>query len=274
MCSNMGGRAAPAAAPQAAPAVIQQPAPAAAPAPAAQQAAAPAPAAQQAAAPAPVQARTLTRGDIPGLQRRMGQTGLEAGDPNAPTSAKIYVNTSKAFNINAYLRSGGTSIHDPSGNSQWEYLGYTTADAARAIAHIDRGMKPLPESIKLTRFVGGDALGSMLGNPRINKNNVGRIIQSLKTPAGRAKFAAALAAADYTEDAYTSTTYLQSHPAFENRQLRLNIVARKGTKAIVTNNHAENEILLGHGAKYRFTGGFRIRTTSQGVEQLEIDVEI
>jgi len=43
MCSNMGGRAAPAAAPQAAPAVIQQPAPAAAPAPAAQQAAAPAP---------------------------------------------------------------------------------------------------------------------------------------------------------------------------------------------------------------------------------------
>lgn len=42
MCSNMGGRAAPAAAPQAA-AMIQQPAPAAAPAPAAQQAAAPAP---------------------------------------------------------------------------------------------------------------------------------------------------------------------------------------------------------------------------------------
>lgn len=265
MCSNMGGRAAPAAIPQAA-AMIQQPAPA--PAPAQQ----PAPAAQQ--APAPVQARTLTRGDIPGLQRRMGQTGMEAGDPNAPTPQKIYVNTSKSFNINAYLRSDGQSIHDPSGNSQWEYLGYTKADAARAIAHIDRGMKALPESIKLTRFVGGDALGSMLGNPRINKNNVGRIIQSLKTPAGRAKFAAALAAADYTEKAYTSTTYLQTHPAFENRQLRLNIVAKKGTKAIATSNHAENEILLGHGLKYRFTGGFRVRTTSQGVEQLEIDVEI
>lgn len=262
MCTRAGAPAPSAAATPQAPVVTQQAPPAPAAAPAAQQ------------APAPPQARSITRGDVAGLQRRMGQTGFEAGDPNAPTPQKIYVNTSKAFNINAYLRSGGTSIHDPSGNSQWEYLGYTTADAARAVAHIDRGMKPLPESIKLTRFVGGDALGSMLGNPRINKNNVGRIIQSLKTPAGRAKFAAALAAADYTEDAYTSTTYLQSHPAFENRQLRLNIVARKGVKAIVTNNHAENEILLGHGAKYRFTGGFRIRTTSQGVEQLEIDVEI
>lgn len=262
MCSNMGGRAAmPAAAPAAA--MIQQPAPAA-----------PAPAAQQAAAPAPVQARTLTRGDIPGLQRRMGQTGLEAGDPNAPTSAKIYVNTSKAFNINAYLRSGGRSIHDPSGNSQWEYLGYTTADAARAVAHIDAGMKALPENVRLTRFVGGDALGSMLGNPRINAGNIGRIIQSIKTPQGAAKFAAALRAADYTEDAYTSTTYLQTHPAFDTRQLRINIVARKGTKAIVTSNHAENEVLLGRGVKYNFTGDFRVVRTPKGVEQLEIDVEI
>lgn len=262
MCSNMGGRAAmPAAAPAAA--MIQQPAPAA-----------PAPAAQQAAAPAPVQARTLTRGDIPGLQRRMGQTGLEAGDPNAPTSAKIYVNTSKAFNINAYLRSGGRSIHDPSGNSQWEYLGYTTADAARAVARIDRGMKPLPENVRLTRFVGGDALGSMLGNPRINASNIGRIIQSIKTPQGAAKFAAALRAADYTEQAYTSTTYLQTHPAFDTRQLRINIVARKGTKAIVTSNHAENEVLLGRGMKYNFTGDFRVVRTPKGVEQLEIDVEI
>lgn len=269
MCSNMGGRAAPAAAPQAA-AMIQQPAPAAAP----QAAPAPAPTAQQAAAAAFAQAHAITRADVARLQRAMGQTGYEAGDPNTSPQNKVYVKTSKSFNINAYLRSGMTSVHDPSGNSQWEHLGYTTRDAARAVRQIDAGMKALPESIRLTRFVGGSALGAILGNPRITSTNIGRIIQSIKTPQGAAKFAAALRAADYTEDAYTSTTYLQTHPSFDTRQLRLNVVARKGTKAIVTSNHAENEVLLGRGVKYNFTGGFRVVRTPKGVEQLEIDVVI
>ena len=204
----------------------------------------------------------------------MGQTGYEAGDPNASPDNKVYVKTSKAFNVNAYLRSGERSVHDTSGNSQWEYLGYTTADAARAVQQIDAGMKPLPEDIRLTRFVGGDALGAMLGNPRITRANVGRIIQSLSTPQGQAKFAAALVGADYTERAYTSATYLQSHPAFDTRQVRLNIVGRRGTPAIVTSNHAEHEVLLGRNARYEFTGGFRVTLTPKGVAQLEIDVVI
>lgn len=227
-----------------------------------------------AAAPAAAKGRTITRADIDKLQRAMGQTGYEAGDPNAPAARKVYVKTSKSFNINAYLRSDRRSIHDATGNSQWENLGYTNADAARAVRQIDAGMKPLPYNINLTRFVGGGALGAILGNPRITSTNVGRIISSIKTPAGAAQFAAALRAADYTEKAYTSTTYLQTHPSFDTRQIRFNIVATKGTPAIATSNHAENEILLGRGVHYRFTGGFRVRRTSKGVEQLEIDVEI
>lgn len=218
------------------------------------------------------QVRTITQADIPALQQAMGQTGFEAGDPNAAPRDKVYVKTSKSFNINAYLRTG--SVHDKSQNSQWEYLGYTNADAQRAIQQIDAGMRPLPESIALTRFVGGSALGAMLGNPRITSANIDRVIQSITTPQGRAKFAAALQAADYTEKGYTSTTYLQSHPAFDTRSIRLNIVARKGTQAIATSNHAENEILLGRNAHYRFTGGFRVKVTPSGVQQLEIDVEI
>lgn len=265
MCSNMGARASTmtvGAAP-----TVTQPAPAPAPAPQP----APAPAQQ---APQRAQGRTITQRDIPRLQRLMGQTGYEAGDPNAAPQDKVYVKTSKSFNINAYLRSDGRTVHDPSGNSQWEYYGYTTRDAARAVAQIDAGMKPLPENLALTRFVGGSALGAILGNPAINNNNVGRIIASIKTPAGAAKFAAALRAADYTEKAYTSTTYLQTHPAFDQRQLRFNIVARKGTKAIATANHAENEILLGRGIHYNFTGNFKVVTTRTGVQQLVIDVEI
>lgn len=227
-----------------------------------------------AAAPAAAKGRTITRADIDELQREMGQTGYEAGDPNAAPRDKVYVKTSKSFNINAYLRSDGRAVHDASGNSDWERLGYTTRDAARAVRQIDAGMKPLPYNVNLTRFVGGDALGAILGNPRITSANVGRIISSIRTPDGAAKFAAALRAADYTEKAYTSTTYLQTHPAFDTRQIRFNIVARKGTQAIATSNHAENEILLGRGAKYKFTGGFRVETTPKGVEQLIIDVEI
>ena len=262
MCSNMGGRAAtPAAAPAAAATITQQPAPAPAPAPAQQ-------------APQQPQARTITRADIAGLQLRMGQTGYEAGDPNAAPPNKVYVKTSKSFNINAYLRSDRTSVHDASGNSQWEHYGYTTRDAARAVSQIDAGMRPLPYAIRLTRFVGGSALGAILGNPAINSNNVGRIIQSITTPAGAAKFKAALAAANYTEKGYTSTTYIQSHPSFDQRQLRFNIVARKGTPAIATANHAENEILIGRGVRYRFTGNFKVITTRTGVQQLVIDVEI
>ena len=269
--SSSGLASTPAAAPSPAPAPAPQtqpaPAPQTQPAPAAQTAPAPA---QQAA----VQGRTITRADVAALQRTMGQTGYEAGDPNAAPQNKVYVKTSKSFNINAYLRSDRQTVHDATGNSQWEHLGYTTRDAARAVSQIDAGMKPLPYNIALTRFVGGGALGAILGNPAITSQNVGRIISSIKTPAGAAKFAAALAQASYTEKAYTSTTYLQTHPAFDTRQIRFNIIARKGTKAIATSNHAENEILLGRGVKYNFTGGFRVVTTPKGVEQLIIDVVI
>ena len=182
------------------------------------------PASASAAAPAAAKGRTITRADIDELQREMGQTGYEAGDPDAAPRDKVYVKTSKSFNINAYLRSDGRTVHDASGNSDWEHLGYTTGDAARAVRQIDAGMKPLPYNVNLTRFVGGDALGAILGNPRITSANVGRIISSIRTPDGAAKFAAALRAADYTEKAYTSTTYLQTHPAFDTRQIRFNIV--------------------------------------------------
>lgn len=218
--------------------------------------------------------RRLTRADVDDLQRAMGQTGLEAGDPNVSPDNKVYVNTSKAFNINAYLRSDGTSVHDASNNSDWENLGYTRADAARAVAQIDAGMAPLPEALELTRFVGAGALGSMLGNPKITTTNAARIIRSIATPQGAQKFAQALRNASYTEKAYTSTTYWDTHPAFNNRQIRLNIIARPGTPAIVTSNHREAEVLLGRNLHYRFTGGFRVETTSAGVQQLVIDVEV
>ena len=212
--------------------------------------------------------------EVATYQAQMGQTGNEAGRVGIPPHQKLYCGTSKSYNINAYLNSDGTKIK--ARGSQWDQLGYTKSDIKRDIATIDRGMKGLPRDTKLTRFVYGDQLGAMLGNTSINNSTIDSLITALKSgnTSAVASFRSNLKNANYTHKAYTSTTYVQKHPAFDQRDVRLNLVARKGTKAIVTNNHAEHEILLGRGQKYNFTGNFRVQTTAAGVDQLVLDVYI
>ena len=210
--------------------------------------------------------------DVAVLQRQMGQTGDEAGMVGVPPHQKLYVGTSKSYNINQYLNTNGTSIK--ARGSQWDQLGYNKTMIKNDIAKIDRGMKGLSNDVKLTRFVYGDQLGQMLGNKGINNGTIDTLITSLKRGDATAvsNFRSALKGADYTHKAYTSATYVSNHPAFDMRDVRLNFVARKGTKAVVTNNHAEHEILLGRNIKYNFTGDFRVVTTPKGVDQLVIDV--
>ena len=211
--------------------------------------------------------RDITRSDVEDLQRRMGQTGLEAGDPNATPRNKLYVNSKKSLNINTYLATDGVSIEHP--GSDWTDLGYTKYDAERAIAQIDRGMKELPESIRLYRFVDGDSLGKMLGDSRINNRTINRLIRDIDS--GKKSIddlSTALRYTDYTHKAYTSTTYLDSHGTYGSRPVKMNIIASKGTKAIVTSNHAEHEILIARGLKYKFKGAHLVGG------QIVIDVEI
>lgn len=55
---------------------------------------------------------------------------------------------------------------------------------------------------------------------------------------------------------------------FTGRPIKLNITAKKGTKAIITNNAMESEIVLGRNQKWKFTG------VKQNGKRLEIDVTI
>ena len=215
-----------------------------------------------------ISAKDITRDDIDELQRQMGQTGLEAGDPDASPRNKLYVNSKKSLNINTYLTTDGETIHSP--YSDWDSLGYTKADVERAIEKIDSGMRPLVDSFKLYRYVDGDSLGMMLDDSRINNRTINGLIRDLES--GRRDIrdlSAALQNTDYTHKAYTSTTYLASHGTYESRRVMLNIVATKGTPGIITANHREHEILLGRGLKYTFTGGVHIVNG-----QLVIDVYI
>ena len=215
-----------------------------------------------------ISAKEITRDDVEELQRQMGQTGLEAGDPDATPRNKLYVNSKKSLNINVYLTTDGETIHSP--YSDWDSIGYTKQDAERAIKQIDSGMKPLVDSFKLYRYIDGDSLGMMLDDSRINNRTIQKLINDLES--GRKDIndlGAALKNTDYTQKAYTSTTYVASHGTYESRPIMLNIVATKGTPGIITANHREHEVLLGHGLKYNFTGGVHIVNG-----QLVIDVYI
>lgn len=219
---------------------------------------------------------TISINDIASLQASMGQTGDEAGLVNVPGRDKLYVNTSKAFNINYYLNTDGKSINSP--DSQWQHLGYTERMVKNDIAKIDSGMRPLTKDISLTRWTSGSALGSMIGNSNINNSNISSIISKLQTDKSFGNdFTKILKGANYTQKSYTSASYKNTHGTFDSMPVRFNMVMRKGTKAIVTNNHAEAEILGARGSKYNFTGNWKVETikptsTGRTQQQLVIDV--
>ena len=206
------------------------------------------------------------------LQQEMGQDGYEAGDPNASPGSKLYVKTGKAFNINAFLNSDGekiTSVH-----SNWNDL-IDKPWIKEAIPKIDKGMKPLSQSVQVSRFLDGDSLGYMIPGLGVTKGNFGEFISKLESGQISPKaLQTALQDVDYIHKGYTSTTYAQSHGSYGDRDVKLNMVLRQGTPAIVTNNHAENEILGGRNLKYNFTGGYKVVTLPSGKKQLVLDVYV
>lgn len=225
-------------------------------------------------------ANSISRSDVARLQASMGQTGDEAGliNPFGGGRAKLYVNTSKAFNINYYLNTDGKSIDSP--DSQWQHLGYTERMVKNDIAKIDSGMRPLTESIKLTRWTSGGALGYMLGNTNITNGNINSIISQLESDKSfGANFTKMLQGAKYTQKAYTSASYKNTHGTFDKAPVRFEMVMRKGTPAIVTNNHPEAEVLGARNSNYNFTGNWRVEevtptSTGRKQKQLVIDVYI
>lgn len=219
------------------------------------------------------QATEITSKDqIYQLQKEMGQDGYEAGDPNESPNQKLYVKTGKAFNINAFLNSDGETIN--STHSNWNDL-IDKPWVKNAIPKIDKGMKPLSQSVQVTRFLDGDSIGYMLPDLGISKSNFQNFANMLESgQISQKSFQSLLQDVDYTHKGYTSTTYAQSHGSYGDRDVKLNMVLTKGTPAIVTNNHAESEILAGRNQQYHFTGGYKVITLPSGKKQLVLDVYI
>ena len=213
------------------------------------------------------------------LQDEMGQTGDEAGkyDLGHGSSAKMYVNCSKSFDINYYLATG--KVGSP--QSTWTHGGlYTLGDIKNDIAKMDSGMKPLPDAVKGYKYADGDALGRMLGMDSLTQSNVKNLINTLETSnSARQDFENKLKGTSYTHKGYTSVSYLPQHSTYDSLPVRLDFKMNKGTKAIVTNNTPEHEIIGNRNSKYNFTGKFKVEevySTAQNkkIKQLVIECEI
>ena len=209
------------------------------------------------------------------MQDAMGQTGYEAGNPNASPNNKLYVNTGKSMCINAYLNSDGKTYQ--SEHTDWGGL-INENWVKNAITQIDSGMKPLSESVRGYRYMTLGAISKLTGL-NINEKNVGKFINKLENDKAYAqKFNKILHNIDYTHKAYTSVSYLPEHGTYDNTQVRLNVIMQKGTPAIVTNNTAEHEIVGGKNSKYNFVG-HRIeenysKAAKKKIKQLVIGVYI
>lgn len=208
------------------------------------------------------------------LRRRMGQSGYEAGDPDARSMDKLYVRSGKAFIINSYLRYDEDWEKAKDADRGWAGL-VSERWVKDAITKIDAGMKPLPESISLTRFVDGDALGTILPGMGISARSVDTLISKLESGEISSKdFSTVLRNADAPSKSYLSCTTIPRHDAFDTRAVKLNIVARPGTPAIITKNTDEHEVVLGRGLKLHFTGKHSVTTDKFGDKQLVLDVYV
>lgn len=192
------------------------------------------------------------------LQQEMGQSGDEAGKYNLDkgSNKKMYVNCSKSFDINYYLNTG--KVGSP--QSTWTTsAGYSESDIKADIAKMDKGMKPLSESIMGYKYADGNALGKMLGMETINNANIQNLMNTLQTDkVAQSDFATRLKETDYTHKGYTSMSYLPEHSTYDSLPVRIDYVMRKGTNAIVTNNKPEHEIIGARGSKYNFTGDYSV----------------
>lgn len=166
-----------------------------------------------------------------------------------------YVRTPNSFRINEKLRNNpGAKIEDL----------FKDPFDLRTVRDLDSAINKntLNQNVLLTRNVGLDYLMSTLN---LSPNDIQNIYQSIKD---ESSYKAALKWLNdrfknkkVIEDAFLSTSGNSSLNVFSDKPVRLEIKVPKGTKALVTKNFMESEVILGRGTKY----------TIESVERFAID---
>ena len=165
---------------------------------------------------------TLSWAEMEDLRRQMGQTGREATG---------YVQTSFSFTINAWMRGEISPSVD------------TTERIANTVVRMNQHMRPLPRDVQAVRFVDANFL-SMFGlPPRITSSTVDGLRDFISQGGD-----------GFTTDAFTSVSTDITRNVFTDRPIKLNVLLKKGAKAIITDNAAESEVVLKGNQKWTFTG--------------------
>lgn len=205
-------------------------------------------------------AEQINDNNIDALRRRLGQTGLEAGNLG-PQYQRTYIGIGRAYNINQYLRTDHKDIK--SDQSGWNGI-ITKAEIRRDIKSMDKGMKPLQNETQLFRFDRGEMFGAMMESigikTGITRHNIDGLINNLKNnPTALQDLSNALKGQSYVNKAYNSFSYNGTHPGFGDYAVQFRVVAKPGTSVIATINKKEFEVLGGHHLKYVPTGGIQIQ---------------
>lgn len=185
--------------------------------------------------------RSITWNEAQDMRVKMGQ---------GPNDGEGFVMTSKSWNINAFLR-GEPDFNRRSG---WNM---TEQEIRTVTNRLDRNMRPLPESIQTVRFVDEKFLTSLGLQPRMGPRTVNAIQGIMRR------------GDPFTSEAFTSVSTNVMQNVFTGRPVKLNITAKKGTKALITTNQQESEIVLGRNQKWKITGA-----RQRGAGGLEIDITV
>lgn len=176
------------------------------------------------------------------IKAQLNQNGVNEG---------IYVGTSDSFSINAYWRqqAGG----QPSG-----WVSLPENKILRVTKEVDSWMKPLPESIQTIRAVGDDWLKDNFGTT--DKSDIANIINN-----GNVSF---------KDAGFFSMSTDANRNIFTDRGVILHLGVPKGTKAFITSNRMESEIVGHRNTSTDFLGAEIVRArdtwTGRWVYQLHI----
>ena len=195
------------------------------------------------------------------IMHEMGQDGTEG---------EGYVNTSKSWSVNAYLRTGGSMSAANEASDWW----LSENQIKQIIKRVDSQMKPLTRNIQAVRFVGPEMLSelgiqggvsAMTGLPKPIKVTAATAAQ-LQQMIQSGKLA------EFTPKAYSSFSTDAKKNVFTSKQVKINYKISKGTPCIMTANATESEGVLARKVKHKITGVRWVNDAFGG--KLEIDVTV
>lgn len=195
------------------------------------------------------------------IMHEMGQDGTEG---------EGYVNTSKSWSVNAYLRGNGSMI---AANEASDWL-LSENQIKKIIKRMDSQMKPLTRNIQGVRFVGPEMLGELGVFGEFN-DFTGVHKPAKANAATAAKMQQMLqsgALTEFTPKAYSSFSTDAKNNVFTGKAIRINYKISKGTPCIMTANAVESEGIIGRGVKHKITAVRWVQNAFGG--NLEIDVTV